>query len=350
MRICYIANADISHTVKWVSYFVEKGHDVHVISHKDVNIPGAKVYYIDYNIKNFIFKARKVHRLIKRIAPDVLHAHQANTCGLYAATMKGYPFIVSAWGSDILTAPERSFIMKAIVKYVLKRAAYITSDAEYMTERIIELGAEKEKVYTFPMGVYEKIFDYRHVYDLSSPSLKIVSIRKLEKIYRIDVLIKGFYEALKAFSEMTLTIGASGSQSEELKKLVKELKIEDKVIFTGRYKPDEAGRLLMNNDVFISIPESDSTSVSLLEGMAVGLFPIVSDLQGNKEWIDDYKNGIVLNCTSPKCIKEAILWCAENKEHLNNYLDYNINIIKKRALWKNNAKQVEKLYIDILKK
>lgn len=350
MRICYIANSDISHTVKWVSCFVNKGHEVHVISHKDVDIPGAKVYYIDYNIKNFIFKSKKVHSLIKRIAPDVLHAHQANTCGLYAATMKGYPFIVSAWGSDILIAPEKSFIMKAIVKYVLKRAIYITSDANYLTERIIELGAKKEKVYTFPMGVNEDILNYRHVYDINNPSLNIISTRKLEKIYKIDVLIKGFYEALKVFNDMTLTIGASGSQDEELKKLVNKLGIEDKVIFTGRYKPDEVGKLLMDKDVFISIPESDSTSVSLLEGMAVGLFPIVSDLPGNREWINDNKNGIVLKLTSPKCIKDAILWCAYNKEHLKNSLDLNIDIIKKRALWKNNAKQIEKLYKNIPKK
>lgn len=349
MRICYVANSDISHTKKWASYFVEKGHEVHVISHKDVAIPGVKVYYIDYNIKNFIFKVKKVHSLIRRIDPDVLHAHQANTCGLYAATMKGYPFMVSAWGSDILVAPERSFIMKSIVKYVLKRAAYITSDAEYMTERIIELGAKKERVYTFPMGVSEDIFNYRHDYDLKSPSLNIVSIRKLEKIYRIDVLIKGFYEALKVFGDMTLTIGASGSQGEELIELVKKLGIYDKVIFTGRYEPEEAGKLLMDKDVFISIPESDSTSVSLLEGMAVGIFPIVSDLPGNREWVNDFENGIVLNYTSPKCIKEAILWCAKNKKHLMYFRDENINIIKKRALWRNNAVDIEKLYRNISK-
>lgn len=54
----------------------------------------------------------------------------------------------------------------------------------------------------------------------------------------------------------------------------------------------DVGNLLYKNDVFISIPSSDSTSVSLLEAMCCGLFPIVSDLPANREWIHDKKMAI----------------------------------------------------------
>lgn len=349
MKICYIANSDISHTAKWVSYFVEKGHEVHVISHRDTPIPGAKVYYLDYNIKNFILMASEVHKIIKKIKPDVLHAHQANTCGLYAASMKGYDFMVSAWGSDILVAPKKSPLMKWIVKYVLKRAKYITSDAEYMSDEIIRLGGDKNNVYTFPMGVEEEIFEYKHLYKTESPELNIISIRKLEKIYRIDILIRGFYEALKVRKNMNLTIAASGSQEQKLKNLVLELGIEKKVKFTGRYNPDKVGKLLVDNDVFVSIPESDSTSVSLLEGMAVGLFPVLSDLPGNREWVCDGANGLILDKTTPENVKNAILWCADNKDKLIVAGEKNIDIIKEKAVWKNNAAIVEELYRSMCK-
>ena len=169
MKICYIANSASSHTVKWVNYFVDLGHEVHIISHSNTEIEGAKLHYIDYSIRNFIFKVKEVHKVIKEINADVLHAHQVNTCGLYAATYKAKQAVISAWGSDVLIAPEKSFVMKKIVQYVLKRAAFITSDSFHMSQKIIELGGNKDHIYTFPMGVEDDLEGFIHVYDVNRP-------------------------------------------------------------------------------------------------------------------------------------------------------------------------------------
>lgn len=350
MKICFIANSKSSHTAKWVNYFASRGHEVHVISHEDAEIPGAQVHYIDYNIRNFPLRVLKVHRLIKEINPDILHAHQANTCGLYAAGMKKFKPVVSAWGSDILAAPERSALMRMIVKYVIKNAEYITSDSYYMTEKIIKYGADKDKVYTLPFGVDSHIFNYRHEYDLESSKLNIVSLRRLEKMFRVDVIIKGFSEALKVNGNLYLTVAADGSEMESLKKLAAELGIEKRISFLGRYNPGDAGKILEGGDIFISVPTSDSTSVSLLEAMAVGVFPVVSDLPANREWVRDKNNGIIINEVSPDSIKDAILYCLGNKVFMKEASEENINTIKERAVWENNAKTVEDIYSKCLKK
>lgn len=349
MKICYIANSAISHTAKWASHFVRLGHEVHVISHENVEIPGVHLHYIDYNIKNYLLKMQKVKKAVDEIKPDILHAHQANTCGLYAVGLKGYLPIVSAWGSDILVAPEKSAVMKWIVKHVLRKAKFITSDAFYMTEKIIELGGEKDKVYTFPMGVEKRIFDYRHEYNRADRMLNVISIRKLERIYNIDIIIKGFSEAIRINPDIRLTIAASGSEERSLKELAVNLGLEDSVCFTGRYNPEEVGKLLSGSDVFISIPDSDSTSVSLLESMAVGVFPVLSDLPGNREWVEDMKNGMIIKEKNADYIQNALLWCAENKSLLDKASHENINIIKKRAVWEDNARIVESLYRKCIK-
>ena len=349
MRICYLANAASVHTQKWVKHFVDIGHEVHVISHINFKIEGAHVHYIDYNIRNFLIKKSEVHNKIKNINPDILHAHQANTCGLYAVTMKGYKTVVSAWGSDILLAPEQSLIMKKIVQFVLKKADIITSDAEFMSKRIIELGGDKSKVYTFPMGIEDNLLGYKRLINTDSNSLRIISNRKHEQIYNIDVLIKGYSMALKNNKDLFLTIAADGSEKSKLENLVNEYNIDNKVKFTGKYKMEELGDMLIDNDVFISIPSSDSTSVSLLESMCCGLFPVVSDLPGNREWIEHGKNGFVLENIEPKAVEEAILWCANNKETLKNASSYNAKLIEDKAIWKNNIKIVENIYDKLLK-
>lgn len=343
MKICYIANSASYHTEKWVKHFLSLGNEVYVISHENVPIEGAKVYYVDYNLKNFILKRNEVHRIIKEIKPDVLHAHQANTCGLYAATMKGFKPIISAWGSDILVAPNESFLLKKMVQYVIKHALFITSDSYYMSEKIVELGGNKDIIYTFPMGIENDILEYKHVFT-DEPALNIISDRRLEKMYKIDLIIEGFSMALKKYPNMHLTIAADGSEKQNLEKLTQELNIADKVTFTGRYEASAIGSMLRENDVFISIPESDSTSVSLLEGMYVGLFPIVSDLPANREWVKDKENGLVINKFRKEEVCEAIEWCFTNKKHMKDVSSKNTDIIKSRALWENNAKIVEELY------
>jgi glycosyltransferase involved in cell wall biosynthesis len=349
MRICYIANSASSHTEKWVSCFVNLGYEVHVISHSDNKLKGATVHYINYSIKNFIFKVKEVHKLIKEINPDILHAHQANTCGLYAVTYNAKNTIVSAWGSDVLLSPERSLIMKKIVKYVLKKATFITSDSYYMSEKIIELGGNKEKIFTFPMGIEDDLEGTRHEYDVNDSTLRIISTRRLEALYNIDIVIKGFHEALKENHRLSLTIAADGTDSLRLKELVKDLSIADKVNFTGRYDLKQLGNMLSEHDVFISIPKSDSTSVSLLEAMYCGVFSVVCDLPANKEWIVNGDNGLIIPQCDPQKVKEAILWCSKEKQHMKNVSQKNIDIINQRALWKNNSKIVDDLYKQIFR-
>lgn len=349
MRICYIANSASSHTKKWVDYFTGLGHEVHVISHSNTDIPGAHVHYINYSLKNFLFKAGQVHKTIREINPDILHAHQANTCGLYAASMRGRRFIVSTWGSDVLVGPERSFLLKKIAQYVLKKAYLITSDSFHMSDKIVELGGKKESIYTFPMGIEDEHIKDKHVFDLSKKTLNIISIRRLEKMFRVDIIIKGFYEALKTGNDMHLTVAADGSEMNNLKNLVKELDIESNVVFAGSYKPHDVGKLLSKNDIFVSIPESDSTSVSLLESMYCGLFPVVCGLPANREWVKDGDNGLILDDVNEENLKNAILWCYENKPHMAEVSQKNVNIIEERALWRNNSKIVENLYNKMIK-
>lgn len=348
MRICYIANSSNSTTVKWVNHFVNLGHEVHVISHSNVSIENAYVHYINFSLRNFAVKIFQVKRLIKKINPDIVHAQQANTCGLYAVCNKKYKVIVSAWGSDILIVPNMSIILKMIIKYVLKHAYYMTSDSYYMTKKMIELGADGNRIYTFPMGIEESILKYGHKFNMDDKRLNIISNRRLEKLYNIDIIIKGFKLALEKNPDLFLTIAAYGTECEKLIELTEKSGIQSRVKFTGKYNPDEIGKMLEQNDIFISIPISDSTSVSLLESMYCGLFPILSDLPANKEWVQDKINGLIINDLSEVSVKEAILWCASNKDIINRVSLNNREIIKAKALWSNNVKIVENLYNTIV--
>ena len=355
MKICFIADSYSPHTQKWVKHFLKLGHEISIISCSKTKIKGAQNYYIPgidviYKKKFWITYSNicNIKKILKSIKPDILHGHYAIFGGFYCFILRDkYKTIISTWGSDILVYPKTSLINKLMVKLILKNSKYITSDSNYMTHEIVRLKGSSDKIYTFPMGVENEIFNYKHDYLKDNHTLQIISLRLHTSNYRIDTIIKGFYEALKINSNLFLTIGASGELSNEFRNLVTKLKIEDKINFIGWYNPNEIGEILLNKDLIFSIPISDATSVSLLEAMAVGVFPIVSNIPANKEWIEDNKNGLVIEPTVEN-VKKSILWCCENIEFMQEVAEKNIISIKRKATWEENIKVVEALYNEML--
>ena len=97
---------------------------------------------------------------------------------------------------------------------------------------------------------------------------------------------------------------------------------------------------------FLSLTTSDGASLSLLEAMAVGAIPIVSDIEPNKEWITDGCNGFIIKLNdlnaSVKKIEEIL--CMPD-EQLNIMMRKNIKMISEKAsLRKNMKKYIDSVY------
>ena len=107
MKICYISTKSI-HILRWIEYFAEKGHEVDLITPEYDDREGVKIYEVSPKASKLspLFKAIIIRNLVKKIKPDILHAHQVVPFGLYGALSGSHPFVVSAWGSDVLTFPK----------------------------------------------------------------------------------------------------------------------------------------------------------------------------------------------------------------------------------------------------
>ncbi len=112
MKICFLAGANSIHSKKWIEYFSERGNDVHWISLTPSifeELKNIKFYLLkNFKIKpfNILFNILSVRRLIKKIKPDILHAHYVGVNGVLGLLSGFSPFILTVWGSDILLAPK----------------------------------------------------------------------------------------------------------------------------------------------------------------------------------------------------------------------------------------------------
>ncbi|MFQ6061414.1 MAG: glycosyltransferase, partial [Thermoplasmata archaeon] len=159
MRLCLVGDVQSIHIQRFASYLAYS-NEVHLLTHtagscNDTVVHDIGPYLpptrIDYNtIRQLLRTVGRVKKAIKEVRPDIVHGHYLQDAAFFAARSGYHPLVVSAWGSDVLIHPFRSRAYRLMTKYVLKRADRIHSVSRHLTEKLIELGAKKEKILTVP--------------------------------------------------------------------------------------------------------------------------------------------------------------------------------------------------------
>ncbi|GAA0758159.1 glycosyltransferase [Clostridium sartagoforme] len=356
MKICFLGDAGSIHTKRWIEFFRDSGTEVHLISFRNANIPGIKFYYMGDSInidgdggnKEYLKKLFKIKSIIKNIKPDLINAHYLTSYGFIGSLVKGkIPFVVSTWGTDILVTPKKNKAYELLTKYVLKKCSLVTSDSEYMSKEIINLKADKKKVITVPMGVSLSDMDFQTINENRDNTF--LSMRTLCENSNIECILEAFKLVLDKYSDSRLIITNSGTGEKDILNYISNLGIEKNIDFKGFINRKELLNLLGEGLGFISIPTSDSTSVTLLESMINGCFPIVSDVEANREWIKDEKNGLILKEINSQKLSKLMIRVIEDKNLIENARDINRKIIKERAIWEDNMKLIVDSYKKILK-
>jgi len=261
----------------------------------------------DFTIRNPIKAYRNylfLKKEIKQFKPDIIHIHQANSTSylsLKAAKKTNIKTIVTTWGSDVLITPEQSILINRMVIYNLKNADFLTADSLNVADKVIErVGKTKNEILIANFGVDD--------FYINVPKENIIFSNRLHtKLYRIDFVIKSFSRFIKLNSEKwKLVIAGKGEETDNLKALVKELKITDKVEFVGWLNKEDNYKYYNKAKVFVSIPESDATAISLLEAMSAACIPVVSDLPANREWITNMENGIIVKNLDDNFLNKAL--------------------------------------------
>ncbi len=101
---------------------------------------------------------------------------------------------------------------------------------------------------------------------------------------------------------------------------------------------------LSEAEVFVSVPSSDGTSVALLQAMAVGCFPIVSDLETQREWIEDGVNGFRVPLHRPDLLAERISRALGDPALRRAAAQRNRGIVEARGLNEKEMARMEGLY------
>jgi len=297
---------------------------------------------INHEVLNFSFSNPlnpvilpfKINKIIKDYKPDFIVIIQVDTAAFSTiiANKKKIPTLVIAFGSDVLIIPDKGFLYKQMAKFVLKRGKYFNTGAKYAVDKMNEIAGKDLDVVVANSGFEPGC--------KPMPKENIVYSNRLHKpLYRIPQIIEAFarFVANKEREDWKLVIGATGDE-ENLKQKAKELGIEDKVEFIGWVEKEDNNYYYSISKIWISIPESDCTPISLMEAMAAGCIPIMSDLDANKEWVEEGKNGIIVSDYNCNYIERAL---SLDYDYL---LDYNLKLMEKEGTKEANRKKFYSIF------
>ena len=300
-RILLLADASSIHTARWANAIVNHGWQVHLASLHAVREPlDPRISYHRAPFPaplGYFTNTHWFHKLIKVSKPDLVHAHFASGYGTMVALANVSRFILSVWGSDIYEFPRKSILHRAVIKFNLSRAKLITSTSHVMAIEVQRY--VRRLVCVVPFGIDVDQFKPQSVPSPFDPAdIVIGTVKTLEAKYGIEYLIRAF-KILKdrhPSLPLKLLIVGGGSLLNHLTGLANCLGLGEDAVFTGQIQHNEVHKYhnMMVISAFLSVVDSESFGVSVLEASACEKPVVVSDVGGLPEVTEDGITGIVV--------------------------------------------------------
>ncbi|MGH8003408.1 MAG: glycosyltransferase [Limisphaerales bacterium] len=354
MKILFLGDAQSIHFIRWVRFFAGRGHDVHAWSAEPSKeeIPGYRRLFprLPGRVFSYLSLVPQFKKEMTKLGPNLVNAHFVPNYGFIAALAGVCPLAITTWGSDVLISPKKSFLHKARARWALSKAGLVTADSRSAAVEVLYLGVDKEKLLVRPMGVERAFVEEGKKKVLSSKeSLTILSCRRLEKLYKVETLIRALAR-LKDRPNWRAVIVGTGSQKQKLVRLAARLGIANRLTFLGELSTADYRKAMLASDIYVSTALSDSTSVSLLEGMAAKLACVVTEIPGNAEWITVMENGLTFVPRNDEMLGFLIGKLLDDPELRVRLGERAFEKVAAKAVWEENMADVEEAFLKLAAK
>ena len=251
-------------------------------------------------------------RVIRQTRADVVHVHTGSWYkGALAARLAGVSRVV-------YTEHGREHDDPRFKQWLDRRAARFTTDVVAVSGRLArymatDVGIDPAKIRTIHNGVDTTAFtpgaasvDYRSSLGIPPDSLVIGSVGRLESVKAYEhLLTAAAMIRTKLSRSFVVVVAGDGTQRAPLEEQARQLGISDMVRLPGwTDQPVRTHRLF---DVFVLPSRSEGQSVSLMEAMACGAAPVVTDVGSNAEMLGPALKDYVVPADRPEALADALL-------------------------------------------
>lgn len=311
MKVLILSDINSAHTEKWSVALAKKGIEIAVFSltvprydwYSAAGIrlfaPGrdaARENRSDVSKLAYLSSVPRLKAAIRAWKPQIVHAHYATSYGILGALAGFHPYIISAWGSDVLEFPHRSFVNKLMLKYNFRKADYIFATSRILVSELKQYTGKPVRQIAFGIDM-----DHFKPAEVAAPvfpkgSLVVGTVKSLETMYGTDILIKAFAQVKARHPDkmLKLLIVGKGTRAEEYKALAASLNLSADALFTGKVKYEEVLGYHNTIDIFVNVSRNESFGVAVLEASACGNPVIACNVGGVKEVVQNGVTGFLV--------------------------------------------------------
>lgn len=309
----------------------KRGHEVYVFApSKSVQPNDEQNLYMlksmpllvarQYKNRVAAFYSRDVAKKIKELNLDIVHTQSEFSLGLFGKIISrkyNIPFIHTyhtMWedyihyivpikgGRNIYT---KRFARTFSKNFATKAECIVTPSKK--TEKYLKYKCKikNKPIYVIPTGIDIVPFKRDNFTDEQRNELKeSLGIKKDEKVIlflgrvaeekSIDVIMDNMPLVFKSIPNAKFLIVGDGPSKSDLEEQAKKLKIDDRVIFTGKIPWIDVPKYYSIGDVFVNASITETQGLTFIEAMAASV-PIVAKYAPNlSEFIINNKNGILV--------------------------------------------------------
>jgi len=293
---------------------------------------------------------------------DVVHLHEyrtfQNILAHHYAKKNGVPYVLQAHGSlpRIVSKMRLKQAYDNLWGYrLLRDASKVIAVTGMEVEQYETFGVKEDKIETIPNGVDLSVFDnlpargeFRKKHGLGDDQKIILYLGRIHKIKGLDLLAEVFSDLSRAQNDVKLVIvGQDDGYLASLNKLVADLEISDRVLFTGPlYRWDKLSAYV-DADVYVLPSIYEIFGVTIIEALACGTPVIVTEQCGIADVIGGQAGLVVPYDREP--LKDALLTMLTNDESRREFGEKGKSLVREKFSWEIIAKQVEEVYREVLK-
>lgn len=274
---------------------------------------GTRIIEIDgLSDKSLDFGAiSKLKAIFRREKPDIVHSH-ASMSARIAAKQCGIKVIYTRHSVFPPSAKISKGIGRKINGFINNHYADgIIAVAEAAKQNLLDTGIDEKKIRVILNGVkpLERANDTviagtRKQFGISDDEKVVAIVARLNPVKGHEYFIRAAKAVARRGIKAKFIIAGTGSAENDLKQLAADLDT-DNVIFAGFV--DDVPSLMSICDLQVNASYgTEATSLSLLEGMSLGIPAVVSDFGGNPGVISNGENGIIVPQKNADAIAEAV--------------------------------------------
>ena len=317
---------------------------------------GTTVYEVDGLADRSYHKddVKELMKLIDRVGPDIVHTHGAlsgriagRRCGKVVIYTRHSAFPVPAK----LKYPPGRWVNKWINEHY---SDHIIAVSPAAAENLTDAGISKKRITVMMNGVTPvarktpaECDELRRQWGIRDGEFVLGILARIEP-YKGHVHI---LEALKMLTDqgkkMRLLVAGIGDFEEELKAKTKELGLEHCVNYLG-FQTDVAGVLSVLDLQLNASYGTETSSLSILEGLSMGLPAVVSTYGGNPWLIDDGEDGLLFENRNSADLAGCIARLVDEPETLDRMKVRAVEIFSERFTAEIFAQNIENVYYKVM--